>query len=306
MFVTYLRRVMDGGVLSSDEAYAAMMELVHGEVAESQAAAFFAALRLRRERAEELGGFARALLDEAVSCRDFEGLLDTCGTGGDGLGTFNISTAAAIVCAACGVKVAKHGNRAATSRAGSADVLEALGVRVSLELDEARRALDEVGMSFLFAPAFHPAMKKFAPMRRSLGIATAFNFLGPLVNPFHPAYQVMGIADPRMMEPVAGALALLGRQRALVVHAEHGMDEITHRGRTEVVEVAGGERRRRLLQRGKPCSRQEALAAIRGGEAEENARIVAGVLAGEQGEPREIVVLNAAVYRDKVSLPDLP
>ena len=216
VFVDYLKRVVEGEKLSSSEAYEVIELLLTEEVAENQAAAFFAVLRLRKETGDELFGFASALLDQALKYEDeTEGLLDIVGTGGDGLGTFNISTAAALVCAACGIRVAKHGNRAVTSRTGSADVLEALGVNVDLHLEEARQILEEIGVTFLFAPGFHPAMKHFGAMRRSLGIATAFNFLGPLINPFRPSYQVLGVSDRAMIEPMATALARLGRQRVV-------------------------------------------------------------------------------------------
>lgn len=294
MLVDYLKKVVDGGRLSSSEAYEVINLLLDERAAESQVAAFFAALRLRKETGEELYGFARALLDRAIKHEGIEGLLDTCGTGGDGCGTFNISTAAAIVCAACGVPVAKHGNRAVTSRAGSADVLEALGVRVELNLNEALRTLEEVGITFLFAPGFHPVMKHFGSMRRGLGIATAFNFLGPLINPFCPSYQIMGVSDPDMLEPVATALSRLGRRRALVVYAENGMDEISHVGATRMARVDKDGISFERLERVNGESTGPDTVGVRGGDATENARIIKGVLAGEPGPAREVVILNAA------------
>ncbi len=292
MFVKYLKKVVGGEYLTGEEAYQVVELMLEQEVPESQVAALFAALRLRKETGEELFGFARALLDRAIRCDGTEGLLDTCGTGGDGCGTFNVSTAAAIVCAACGVPVAKHGNRAVTSQAGSADVLEALGVRVDLTLDEAKMLLEEIGLAFLFAPGFHPVMKRFGPMRRSLGIATAFNFLGPLINPFGPTYQLMGVADADMIQPVAEALARLGRKRALVVHAENGMDEIACVGVTRVAQVEGGS-----ISPG--CIVRESAATgyhdqdLRGGDAAHNAQILREVLAGRPGPAREMVLVNA-------------
>jgi anthranilate phosphoribosyltransferase len=297
VFVNYLKRVVEGDKLSSSEAYEVIELLLTEEVAENQAAAFFAVLRLRKETGDELFGFASALLDQALKYDDedeMKGLLDIVGTGGDGLGTFNISTAAALVCATCGVRVAKHGNRAVTSRTGSADVLEALGVNVDLHLEEARQILEEVGITFLFAPGFHPAMKHFGAMRRSLGIATAFNFLGPLINPFRPSFQVLGVSDRAMIEPMAAALARLGRQRALVVHAHNGMDEISHTGITYMAKVDRGQIELTRLERTVQGSDGAGLDGIRGGNAVENARILKEVLAGKPGPAREIVLLNAA------------
>ncbi|NSW83436.1 MAG: anthranilate phosphoribosyltransferase [Syntrophothermus sp.] len=292
MFTRYLKKVIGGDYLTSSEAYEVINLMLDTEVAESQVAALFAALRLRKESGEELFGFARALLDRAIKHEGMEGLLDTCGTGGDGCGTFNVSTAAAIVCAACGVPVAKHGNRAVTSQAGSADVLEALGVRVDLSLDEARMLLEEIGLAFLFAPGFHPVMKHFGPMRRSLGIATAFNFLGPLINPFCPTYQLMGVADEDMIQPVAEALARLGRKQALVVHAENGMDEIAHVGVTQMAKVEGESIVPGRIIRGGAVNEYQDQ-GVRGGDAVHNARIVREVLAGRPGPAREMVLVNA-------------
>lgn len=292
MFTRYLKKVIGGDHLTSGEAYEVINLVLDTDVTESQVAAFFAALRLRKETGEELYGFAQALLDRAVKHEGMEGLLDTCGTGGDGCGTFNVSTAAAIVCAACGVPVAKHGNRAVTSQAGSADVLEALGVRVDLSLDEARRMLEDIGIAFLFAPGFHPVMKHFGPMRRSLGIATAFNFLGPLINPFCPTYQLMGVADRDMIQPVAHALSRLGRKKALVVHAENGMDEISCFGTTYTARVEGACVTTGVIDMPvQPGSRQEQ--GLLGGDPSQNARIILDVLAGKPGPARETVLVNA-------------
>jgi anthranilate phosphoribosyltransferase len=292
MFVNYLKRVIAGEYLTSSEAYEVIDLLLTEQVPENQAAAFFAALRVRRETGDELYGFARALLEKAIKFDEMDNLLDTCGTGGDGLRTFNISTAAAIICSACGVKVAKHGNRAVTSQTGSADVLEALGVSVSMDIKDAQRALEEIGFAFLFAPNFHPAMKHFGSMRRSLGIATAFNFLGPLINPFCPSYQIMGVSDPAMMEPVATALYKLGRKRALVVHAKNGMDEISPVGTTTIIRLDENEIRHEQFDPYEmfPSS---SLEGIRGGNAIENARTLKNVMAGQPGPARDAVILNA-------------
>lgn len=307
MFVNYLKRLIDGELLSSSEAYEAINILLTEVISENQVAAFFAALRMRRETGEELFGFATALLEKAVKYEGLEGLLDIVGTGGGGQRTFNISTAAAIVCAACGVRVAKHGNRAVTSQTGSADVLEALGVRVDLNIDEARRALEEIGIAFLFAPNFHPVMKKFGPMRRSLGISTAFNFLGPLINPFYPSYQLLGISDPAMMEPMATALSKLGRKQALVVHSLNGMDEISHVGITMMARVDETGVHAEELDPSNLGFTTSDLTGIDGGTAVENARLIRAIMLGKSGPARELVIVNAAaalLVADKAK--DLP
>ncbi len=307
MFVNYLKRVIDGGQLSSSEAYEVINLLLTEEISENQVAAFFATLRMRRETGEELYGFASALLEKAIKYEGMEGLLDVVGTGGGGRSTFNISTATAIVCAACGVRVAKHGNRAVTSQTGSADVLEALGVRVDLNVDEARRALEEVGIAFLFAPNYHPAMKIFGPMRRSLGISTAFNFLGPLINPFYPSYQLLGISDPYMMEPMAAALSKLGRKQALVVHSLNGMDEISHVGITMMARVDKTGVHEEKLDPSHLGFSTTDLQGIDGGAAVDNAELIREIMAGKLGSAREVILINAAaalMIADKVK--DLP
>lgn len=304
MFVNYLKRVIEGEHLSSSEAYEVINLLLTENVSDNQAAAFFAALRMRRETGEELFGFASALLEKAIKYEGLEDLLDTCGTGGGGQSTFNISTAAAIVCAACGVRVAKHGNRAVTSQTGSADVLEALGIRVDLDICEARRALEEIGIAFLFAPNYHPAMKKFGPMRRSLGISTAFNFLGPLINPFCPAYQILGVSDPAMMQSVAEALFRLDRKKALVVHSLNNMDEISHVGITRMACVDEFGIHSEELDPVSLGFTSTDLEGIAGGAALDNAALIQDVMAGKPGPAREVVILNAGaalMVVDKVS-----
>lgn len=293
MFTNYLKKVIAGDNLTSSEAYEVIDLLLREQVPENQAAAFFAALRVRRETGDELYGFARALLDKAIKFDEIDDLLDTCGTGGDGLRTFNISTAAAIICAACGVKVAKHGNRAVTSQTGSADVLEALGVSVSMDITDARQALDEIGFAFLFAPNFHPVMKHFGSMRRSLGITTAFNFLGPLINPLCPSYQIMGVSDPAMTEPIAAALHKLGRKKALVVHAINGMDEISPVGTTIIIRLDENGIRSEQFEPDDSMFNSANLEGMRGGNPIENARILKDVLAGQPGPARDAVILNA-------------
>ncbi|NLW91611.1 MAG: anthranilate phosphoribosyltransferase [Syntrophomonadaceae bacterium] len=294
MFDYYLKTVVGGESLNQNEAYETARMLLHDNIPEVKAAAFLTAMRTRKERASELSGFAQALYEEAVTVESDSELLDTCGTGGDGLGTFNISTTAAIVVASCGVSVAKHGNRAVTGSVGSADVLETLGVNIELSPDEACSMLDKVGITFLFAPHYHPIMKAVGPLRRSLGVTTIFNFLGPLINPFSLSYQVMGIFDPDLQEAIATTLTCLGRKRALVVYGENGMDEINPAGITEIYDTSLlGKQQYRLdpLELGLELY---PLESIKGGDRETNARILQGVLSGESGPYRQAVLLNAA------------
>lgn len=293
MFDRYLKTVMGGDFLSTEEAYTMARMLLHDDIPEIKAAAFLSALRTRKERAEELNGFVQAIYEEAITIdSDFE-LMDIVGTGGDMLGTFNISTAAALVVASCGVPVAKHGNRAATSSVGSADVLEALGVNIQLTPDEARHLLDNAGITFLFAPNFHPILKKVGPLRRQIGIATIFNFLGPLLNPCPLTYQVLGIADASLQEAVADSLNEQGRRRALVVHGASGMDEISPHGKTRVYDVGLEGKQVYDIDPIELGFAQYSLESIKGGDSQVNAMIVKGVLAGQPGPYRDTVVLNA-------------
>jgi len=288
MFDRYLKTVMGGGFLSAEEAYSTARMLLHDDIPEIKAAAFLSALRTRKERAEELNGFVQAIYEEAITIdSDFE-LLDIVGTGGDMLGTFNISTAAALVVASCGVPVAKHGNRAATSSVGSADVLEALGVNIQLSPDEARHLLDNVGITFLFAPNFHPILKKVGPLRRQIGIATIFNFLGPLLNPCPLTYQVLGIADASLQEAVADSLSEQGRRRALVVHGASGMDEISPHGKTRVYDVGYAGKQVYDIDPVELGMAEFDLESIKGGDSEANAMIIRGVLASQSGPYRDV------------------
>ncbi|MGE5417314.1 MAG: anthranilate phosphoribosyltransferase [Acidobacteriota bacterium] len=294
VFDTYLKQVVGGQPLTSDQAYQAANMLLTDNISEIKAAAFLTAMRVRRENEAELYGFVQALREHAVPMEADVELLDTCGTGGDGHGTFNVSTTAALVVAACGVPVAKHGNRAVTGKVGSADVLEYLGVRVDLTPDQSRRLLDEAGITFLFAPHYHPILKQVAGLRRGLGVATVFNFLGPLLNPFDLAYQVMGVADPGIQGTVATTLQRLGRKKALVLHAENGMDEISPAGITTVYEVTPGNI---LINTVDPLEMHipaHSLASISGSDVEVNAGILLNVLDGQIGPCRDVVLLNSA------------
>jgi anthranilate phosphoribosyltransferase len=291
-----LSKVLDGSDLACAEAAGAMEEIMTGEASAPVVSAYLAALRTKGETTSEILGSARVMQERALPA-DLGELraLDLCGTGGDGKGTFNISTTCAFVAAAAGVPVAKHGNRAASSKSGSADVLEALGARVSLGPEAALRCIREVGIGFLYAPAFHPAMKAVAPVRRELGVRTIFNLLGPLVNPARVKAQLLGVFDPGLLVPFAEVLKGLGVERACVVHGEGGYDEATTAGSCFVATLQDGEVQRFRLDPkgfGFPIARPGALD---GGDAEENAKITLSVLEGEKGPRRDTVVLNAAL-----------
>ncbi len=285
--------------LSEEQSAAALQEILDGRSSPPLIAALLVALRMKGETADEVTGFARAMRASATGVRTVrtprEQLVDTCGTGGDGGATFNVSTAAALVAAGAGVAIAKHGNRAVSSKCGSADVLEALGVNVKLDADQAARCIDEVGIGFLFAQAMHPAMRHAGPVRRELGMRTVFNMLGPLTNPAGAAVQVMGVYDDQIVPLAAAALARLGARRALVVHGSDGMDEITTTGPTRFSEVVRGEvSRQGSLEPDDFDVAQASAASLSGGDTALNASVVRSVLAGERGPARDIVVVNAA------------
>jgi anthranilate phosphoribosyltransferase len=285
--------VSSGTHLTSDHASAVLDEIMEGRASEVQTAAFLIALRAKGETVAELVGLARTMRRLAASVQvDAEDLVDTAGTGG-GPSTFNISTAAALVAAGAGCAVAKHGNRSNTSRSGSADLLEALGVRIDLDPEGVARCIDGVGFGFMFAPRHHAAMKHVVPVRKELAVRTIFNFLGPLTNPAGADRQLLGVSDRRYQETIAEALVGLGCERALVVRAEDGVDEIGLASRTRVIEVKDGGTEEWFVEPedlGVPAADLE---AIQGGTPEENAATVRGVLEGEPGPAREVTVLNA-------------
>ncbi len=293
----HLYRVVGREDLSAAEAEQAMSLILAGEISIGQITAFITALRMKGETATELVGFARAMREKSLHVTvDLNGepLLDTCGTGGDGYGTFNISTVAAFVLAGAGVRIAKHGNRSISSRCGSADVLEHLGVRVALDADQAARAIREVGIGFLFAPAFHPAMKHAQPARVELKMRTVFNLLGPLTNPARATAQLVGAPSVDAAGLIAQALAELGLQRGFVVHGSDGLDEITTTGPTAIFEIEhGAVSRREIVPADFGVSAAE-LAELKGGTAEQNAVIARAILQGEPGAKRDIVLVNSA------------
>jgi anthranilate phosphoribosyltransferase len=296
MLNEYLARVVEREDLSEEEAHRAMNHIMSGEALPTQIAAFLTALRMKGETWGEITGLARAMRSKAIAIQppDGEPVVDTCGTGGDHLGTFNISTAVAFAAAGGGLTVAKHGNRSVSSRCGSADVLEALGVNIALSPHRVEECLREIRMAFLFAPLFHPAMKYALGPRREIGIRTVFNLLGPLTNPAGARIQVLGVYRKELLRPVAEVLRHLGSQAAWVVHGEDHCDEISICGKTWVCQLQGGEIRSFWIEPEMAGFRKARLGEIQGGTAAENAQILLRVLKGEKGPCRDVVLLNAA------------
>lgn len=294
-----IEQLIAGEQLSTEQAADAMRTIMGGEATEAEIGGFLVAMRMRAETPEQIEGFARVMRENCIAVRGrSDDLVDTCGTGGDVLQTFNISTLAGIVAAGAGAKVAKHGNRCVSSRCGSADVLSELGVNIDCTPREVAACIDECGIGFLFAPNLHPAMKYAIGPRRSLGIRTVFNILGPLTNPAGASRQLLGVFAPELTQTLAATLGRLGSVHALVVHGLDGLDELSTVGKTRVSEVRGGSLQTYELtpeQFGLP--RVDA-AAIAGGEPAENAAIARAVLEGETGPRRDIVIFNAgaAIY----------
>ena len=287
-----------GDHLTADHAAAVLAEIMEGRTNEVQAGAFLIALRAKGETVPELVGLARTMRALATPVETGrKDLVDTAGTGGGPL-TFNVSTTAALVAAAAGCAVAKHGNRSATSKCGSADLLEALGVNIELEPAEVARCIDEVGFGFMFAPRHHKAMAYVGPVRKQLAVRTIFNFLGPLTNPAGANRQLLGVSDRHYQETIAEALVGLGSERAMVVTAEDGLDELSVSARTRVIEVKGGGTEEHYVEPGDFGLATAELAQVTGGAPEENAAAARAVLAGEAGPRRDLVVLNAgaAIY----------
>lgn len=289
-----LLKLAKGNHLTEQEAEQAMHAIMRGEATAAQIAAYLTLLQARGETTAELVGSARAMREHALPLLVDDRIVDTCGTGGDGAGTFNISTAAAIVAAAGGVPVVKHGNRAASSLAGSADVLAALGAVLELRPEAATQCLKETGICFLFAQAYHPAMKYVAPIRRELGFRTMFNILGPLTNPARPKRQVLGTPNPEIAMKMAHVLASLGSEHALVVTSQEGLDEISISGITYLFEVKDHTVRELTIRPSDVGLQEYPLESVRGGTPEQNARLIEAIFSGETGARRDIVVLNAA------------
>ena len=294
MFTSLIEKLVRHEDLTADEAAAAMQQVMDGVVPPAALAGLLSALAMKGERPAEIVGFARTMRANAVKLSSPPGdVFDTCGTGGDRSGTFNISSAAALVVAACGVRVAKHGNRSVSSRCGSADVFEQLGVNVAAPPAVVERTLHDAGIAFFFAPTFHPSMKHAGPTRRELGIRTAFNLLGPLTNPAAAARQIVGVPRSELTELLARALMLLGSTRAWVVHGADGIDEISTTGYTKVSECRNGAVHTFYVHPADFGFQKAAPEELKGGDAAENAAIVRRILDGERGAPRDVVVLNA-------------
>lgn len=290
----YLHRVSARESLSSDDARAAMNVLLTGEATPVEVAAFLVALKMKGESAPELAGFVRGMREHMIRVDAGDDVVDNCGTGGDGSGTFNISTTASFVMAGAGAHVAKHGNRSISSATGAADVLEALGVQVTSTPENAARLIREVGIGFLFAPAFHPSIKHVQPIRRELKMRTVFNLLGPMANPAGARSQVLGAPSVAAAELMAEALATLDVRRVFVVHGHGGLDEISTTGPTDVFEVVGMSVTRHVWEPSDFGVPQAEKSALQGSDAAYNAAIVRDVLGGELGARRDIVVANAA------------
>ncbi|GAC1624733.1 MAG: anthranilate phosphoribosyltransferase [Candidatus Acidiferrum sp.] len=294
-----LKHVESGAVLTDMQAEALMEEILLGRMDTPDIVRLLTALNQRPLRAGELASFARVMRRHAAPVfaegePSLKNLVDTCGTGGDGSGTFNISTAAAIVAAGAEARVAKHGNRAMSSKSGSADVLESLGVRLDVSLEHAGRAIREVGIGFLFAPVAHAATRHATAARKQMGVRTIFNLLGPLTNPARAGAQVLGVYSAEVLDVVAGALVELGVERALVVHGAGGLDEISLAGETQVAEVKNGDVRRYTVTPEEFGATRAPMDAVRGGTSEENTEIIRRILGGEPGPRRDIVTINAA------------
>src|SRR5438094_2183789 len=294
-----ITHITAGATLSEDEAAAVMEEIMTGVATPSQMGAFLTALRLRPggETVQEIAGLARIMRDKAVQVHlEGQHALDTCGTGGDSAGTFNVSTGAGILAAAAGAAVAKHGNRSATSRCGSADVLEALGARIDLGPEQVARCVHEVGFGFMFAPAYHPAMKHVGPTRREIGIPTVFNILGPLTNPAHTHYQVLGVADGSLLRTIGEAMLHLGCKRALIIHGEDGIDECSLSAPTRICEVRNGAdlREYTIIPEEVGFTRVTDRRAFQGATPPYNAKMLKDLLSGKNHNPAaDMLCLNA-------------
>lgn len=289
-----IETVVSGASLSMEDAAQVMNEIMSGEATPAQFGAFVTALRLKGETVAEIAGMAQVMRAHSLRVDVGGDLVDTCGTGGDDIGAFNISTAAAFVAAGAGAKVAKHGNRAMSGACGSADVLEALGAKIDLSPQSVARCLDETGFGFMFAQRYHPSMRFAAPPRREIGIRTVFNILGPLTNPAGAKSQLIGVADPLAAPNMAQALGILGSQRALIVHGEDGMDEITIAGATRIWELSGGAVSEYAITPESLGLQRASIDAIRAPDATQSAATLRAVIDGKPGAARDITLLNAA------------
>lgn len=296
MIVEAINKVIKGEDLDFDTAKAVMGEMMEGTATHAQMGAFLAALRMKGESIAEITGSALAMREKAIQLKSVQDVMDIVGTGGDEVGTFNISTTTAFVVAAGGVPVAKHGNRSVSSKSGAADVLEKLGINIAISAEHSRKILEEINLCFMFAQAYHSSMKNVGPVRREMGVRTIFNILGPLANPAGANLQLMGVYDEKLVEPLAKVLSNLGVQRGMVVHGCDGLDEATLTTTTKVCEIEKGVLSSYFLDPEEMGLKYCNLAELIGGDAEENAKITRSILNGtEQGAKRDVVVLNAAL-----------
>lgn len=296
MIKEMLNKLISGENLSKNEAREIMEMVMDGEATSAQIGSLLTALRMKGETVDEIAGCAQAMRNKALSIKSKHNkIIDTCGTGGDRSGTFNISTTAAFVAAAGGLPVAKHGNRSVSSKSGSADLLEALGVKINLTPDDAQRVLDDIDITFLFAPAFHLAMKHAIGPRRELGFRSIFNILGPLTNPAQANIQLLGVPDPALTETMAQVLSQLGVETAFVVHGAGGLDEVSTLGTTKISSLQNGSIRTYMIEPEEYGLGRTTLQEILGGDAAHNAQITRNILEGQKGPQRDIVLLNTAV-----------
>lgn len=303
MFKDKLNRILDGQKLSTEEAKQLMNYMMKGELTESQIAAILIALKMRGETPEEISGFVLAMREHAVRVAVKSYAIDTCGTGGDGKNTFNISTLVAIIASAGGVPVLKHGNKSVSSKSGSADVLREIGFDIEMTREEAEECFRQNDMAFLFAPNYHKSMKNVAGVRGEIGIRTVFNILGPLINPAEVKGQVLGVYDPKLTRTMADVLKMTGTESAMIVHGSDGLDEITVSGKTVVSELKNGEILDYEIDPRDYGIELSPIESVVGGDSSENAEIMKGILRGEKGPKRDIVLLNsaAALYIGKAA-----
>lgn len=291
----YIKKVIEGQNLTINEAEDAMNCIMSGGVSDAQIASYLTALRIKGETVDEIIGSARGMRAKCLKLEGTGELMDIVGTGGDGSNTFNVSTVSAFVVAAAGVKVAKHGNRSVSSKCGSADVLEALGVNLNLSKAENEKVLETTNMCFMFAPVYHSAMKYVAHTRSEMGVRTIFNILGPFANPAGASMQLMGVYSEKMVEPMAKVLNQLGVKKAMVVHGEDGVDEVSISGKTKVCEVRSNKLKTYYIEPERLGLRCHPLSEVKGGLAEENKQIALNILKGEKGSKRDMVLINSGV-----------
>jgi len=289
-----IQSVIEGNNLSEKEMIEVMRVIMEGNATDAQIAAFLTALRIKGETVEEITGAVRVMREKVAAIKSPPNTVDTCGTGGDMSHTFNISTTSALVVASCGVPVAKHGNRSVSSSCGSADVLEALGIKIDLEPSKVEQCLESTGFGFMFAPLFHPAMKYAIGPRKEMGVRTIFNILGPLTNPAGAERQVLGVFSDALTEPLANVLANLNVKHAFIVHGEDGLDEITNTDRTKVSELKGGKVNTYFISPDDFGLKKAEKSELKGGDAEDNAKMTIEILDGQKGPKRDIVIMNAA------------